>query len=69
MSEFKVLKESNRLRHADVTVHLEAHVSDWISGVNVPDYILRDDIQSRRLVGNGGEDSDRESEENGDRTS
>lgn len=47
MSELKVLEERNGLRHAYVSVDLEAHVRHRISWINVSNYILRDDVQAR----------------------
>lgn len=47
MSELKVLEERNGLRHAYVSVDLEAHVRHRISRINVSNYILRDDVQAR----------------------
>lgn len=49
MAKLEVLKESNSLCHAYVSINLEAHVSYRISRIDVPNYIFGDDVQTRRL--------------------
>lgn len=45
MAKLEVLEESYSLSHTNVTIDLEAHVSDRISWIKVSYDIFRDDIQ------------------------
>jgi hypothetical protein len=46
VTKFEVLQESYSLCHAYVPINLKAHVSYWISRIDVPNYILCDNVQS-----------------------
>ena len=46
MAKLEVLQKGNPLLHTDVSIHLKAHVGNWISRIQIPDDILRDHIQS-----------------------
>lgn len=50
MSEFEVLKKHQRLFHADVAIHLEAHVGHWITGIQKSDDVFCDHVQSWYLI-------------------
>ena len=52
MSEFEVLKKHQRLFHADVAIHLEAHVGNWITGIQKSYNVFCDHIQSWYLITN-----------------
>ena len=49
MAKFEILKEGQRLSHADVSVHLEAHVGHRAAWIEISHDILGDDVQSRGL--------------------
>ena len=49
VTELEVLQESDGLRHADVTIDLEAHVCHWISRVHIPYDVFRYYVQARAL--------------------
>ena len=49
MAEFEILKKGQRLFHADVTVHLEAHVGHRAPRIQISYDILGDDVQCRSL--------------------
>jgi hypothetical protein len=46
VAKLEVLQKGYGLCHANVAVHLEAHVSNRISRVDIPNYILSDDVQA-----------------------
>lgn len=50
MAELEVLQESDGLRHTNVTINLEAHVSYRISRVDIPYDVLRYYVQARALL-------------------
>lgn len=50
VAKFKVLQESYCLCHTYVPIHLKAHIGNWVSWVDIPNYILSDDVQSRCLT-------------------
>jgi hypothetical protein len=45
VAEFEVSEEGDGLVHADVTIHLEAHVGYRLPRHDQPHHILRDDVQ------------------------
>ena len=47
MAELEILQESYGLRHANVSIHLEAHVCHDISRIYIADDIFGDDVQPR----------------------
>lgn len=69
MAKLEILQESESLSHANVSIHLEAHVSNRPSRIRVSDDILRYHVQSRLLVGGGSDDADGKGEKEGDCTS
>lgn len=46
VTKLEVLQECDGLCHTYVAVHFEAHIGDWISRVDVPYYVLSNDIQA-----------------------
>ena len=49
VTEFKVLKEGDCLRHAYVTIHFKAHISNRIPWIDVSNDIFCDDVQAWSL--------------------
>lgn len=49
MAKLEILQKGNRLFHAYVAVHFEAHISDRISWIYIPDDIFCNHIQCRHL--------------------
>jgi hypothetical protein len=46
VTKLEVLQKGYSLCHTYVAIHLETHVCDWISGVDIPNYVLSDDVQA-----------------------
>lgn len=50
MTKLEVLEEGDGLCHTNVSVHLEAHIGNRVSWVDIPNYILSDDVQTWSLL-------------------
>lgn len=50
MAKLEVLQEGDCLCHTNVSVHFEAHVGNRISWIDIPNYILSDDVQAWSLL-------------------
>lgn len=66
MSELQVADKGKTLSHADITIGLEGNVCDGVSGHSKTDNEFSNDIETRLLVSNSLNDTDRKDEEPGE---
>ncbi|RUP44422.1 hypothetical protein BC936DRAFT_149477 [Jimgerdemannia flammicorona] len=65
MAEFEIRNVCQRLVHGDVTIGFERHVCDRMTGKRKANHQLRDDIETRCLVGNSRDNANRKHENDG----